>query len=325
MRKNMETKQEELNLRKRDVLGENHSLKAKLESLKQLEKEVYDKLINLEEKSQQKYSTLETEFLGKNKDRMDLESNNKLTDLKIKEELKTNQELEFYLTNNAEIDKNIQINFEKEMSSTENLIAEKTKKYEDVNSKMKDFETKLCEDPFYKTEIEKNATFKRKIKDAEKDTLETNTIVECLELQNEFLTNKKEQVIIDRKKLINQNDELKHEIEAKTQLNEIRIQKKMKDNHSEDLKNMEKHLKFVNESIADLEAKVEKEIEKSKMLNIEIMKNTIEYGHRQEKMKNLEVTTQEKEGQISELKSNFEDCKNEHNNLKDRVCFFTFS
>jgi hypothetical protein len=146
-----------------------------------------------------------------------------------------------------------------------------------------------------------------------------NTKKELLELQNEFLINKKEQAISDRKKLINQNDELKHEIEAKTQLNEIRIQKKMKDNHSEDLGNLEKHLKFVNDSIADLESKVHLEIEKSKMLNIEIMKSTIEIRHREEKMKNLEISTEEKKGNIDVLKSKFEDCKNEHNNLKDKV------
>jgi hypothetical protein len=136
MRKMNESKQEELSLRKRDVLGENYSLKSKLESLRQLEKETYDKLVSLEEKSQQKYGTLENEFLGKNRDRMDLESNNRLAEVKIKEELKTNQELEFYLTNNSEIDKNIHAEFEMEMSNRNNLIAEKTKKHEDMNNKM---------------------------------------------------------------------------------------------------------------------------------------------------------------------------------------------
>jgi hypothetical protein len=160
------------------------------------------------------------------------------------------------------------------------------------------------------------------MKDAERESLEMITKKELLELQNEFLINKKDQIISDRKKLINQNDELNHEIEAKTQLNEIRIQKKMKDNHSEDSANLEKHLKFVNDSIIDLESKVHKEIEKSKMLNIEIMKTNIELRHRQEKMKNLEISTEEKKGNIEVLKSKFEDCKNEHNNLKDKVIIY---
>jgi hypothetical protein len=136
MRKLIEQKNEELTLKKREVLGENHSLKSKLDSLKQLEKEIYDKLINLEEKSQQRYITLENEFLGKNRDRMELESNNKITESKIKEELKTNQDLEFFLTNNAEIEKNIQLEFEEDMVNTENLIAEKTKRYEEITIKM---------------------------------------------------------------------------------------------------------------------------------------------------------------------------------------------
>jgi len=132
----IEQKNEELTLKKREVLGENHSLKSKLESLKQLEKEIYEKLNNLEEKSRQKYMTLENEFLGKNRDRMDLESNNKIIESKIKEELKMNQELEFFLTNSAEIDKNIQLDFDEDMANIENLIAEKTKRYEEVTIKM---------------------------------------------------------------------------------------------------------------------------------------------------------------------------------------------
>jgi hypothetical protein len=136
MRKMIEQKNEELTLKKREVLGENHSLKSKLESLKQLEKEIYEKLNNLEEKSRQKYMTLENEFLGKNRDRMDLESNNKIIESKIKEELKMNQELEFFLTNSAEIDKNIQLDFDEDMANIENLIAEKTKRYEEVTIKM---------------------------------------------------------------------------------------------------------------------------------------------------------------------------------------------
>ena len=54
-------------------------------------------------------------------------------------------------------------------------------------------------------------TLKKRVRDAEREILNVNTDKELLELQNEFLTNKKEQAIIERKKLINQNDELKHE------------------------------------------------------------------------------------------------------------------
>lgn len=167
--------------------------------------------------------------------------------------------------------------------------------------------------------MEKNQVFKNKIKDVEKETLEVNTTIQYLELTNEFLLNKKEEVIAERKKLINQNDELKHEIEAKTQLNELRIQKKMKENNSIELQKLDAHLKSVNESIIDLDAKIGKEQEKSKMFIAEIMKYNIELRHRQERFKKLNESTQDKETFIKELKSKFEDLKNEHTNLKEKV------
>ncbi len=136
MRKNMETKHEELSNKKREVFGENVSLKAKLEALKQLEKEIYEKLINLEEKSQQKLQFLDNEFMTKNRDRLDLEASNRVIEVDIKNELKNNQELEFYLVNNEKMENIIQTEFETEMETIESLTTEKTKQYEDINLKI---------------------------------------------------------------------------------------------------------------------------------------------------------------------------------------------
>jgi hypothetical protein len=140
-----------------------------------------------------------------------------------------------------------------------------------------------------------------------------------LELTNEFLVNKKEETITEKKKLMNGNDELKHEIEAKMQLNEIRIQKKMKENNSEVLKKLDAHLKSVNECIIDTDAKVIKEQEKSRMFISEIIKLNIALRHRQEKHQILTMSSQEKTTELVELKSKFEDLKNEHLNLKEKV------
>lgn len=118
---------------------------------------------------------------------------------------------------------------------------------------------------------------------------------------------------------MNTNDELKHEIEAKMQLNEIRIQKKMKENNSEELKKLDAHLKSVNECIIDTEGKVIKEQEKSKMFNAEILKLNIEMRHRQDKQKVLTGSNEEKAAELTQLKSKFEDLKNEHFNLKEKV------
>lgn len=133
------------------------------------------------------------------------------------------------------------------------------------------------------------------------------------------MVSKKETTITEKKKLITQNDELKHEIEAKTQLNEMRIQKKMKEKNSEELKKLDAHLKSVNDCIIDTEGKMIKEQEKSKMFISEILKLTIESRNRKQKQNILVTSTDAKQKELVELKSRFEDLKNEHLNLKEKV------
>ncbi len=132
----MDSKNEDNTNKKREVQGLNVSLKSKLEALKQLEKEIYDKLVNLEEVSQQKLHSLDNEYFIKNKDRMDLEASNRIAEIDIKNELKTNQELEFYLKNTENFDNLALKEFEEEMSIIETLSNKKTKQYEDTNEKM---------------------------------------------------------------------------------------------------------------------------------------------------------------------------------------------
>lgn len=132
----IESKNEDLTNKKREVHGLNISLKAKLETLKELEKEIYDKLVNLEEVSQLKLHGLENEYCIKNKDRMDLEASNRVGEFDIKNELKTNQELEFYLKNNEKLQNITLKEFEEEMRIIESSSNHKTKKLEEINQKM---------------------------------------------------------------------------------------------------------------------------------------------------------------------------------------------
>ncbi len=54
MRKKQETIQVDVTKKQKEVNGVNETLRSKLDVLKKFEKELYDKLVNLEEKSQQK-------------------------------------------------------------------------------------------------------------------------------------------------------------------------------------------------------------------------------------------------------------------------------
>lgn len=136
MRKIMESKNEDLTSKKREVLGLNFSLRSKLESLKILEKEIYDKLVNVEDKSHQKLNLLENEYMIKNRERLELDSNNRLAELDIKNELVKNKELQFFISNNEQLENLILSEYEKEMETIENITQEKTKQYEDTNIKI---------------------------------------------------------------------------------------------------------------------------------------------------------------------------------------------
>ena len=74
---------------------------------------------------------------------------------------------------------------------------------------------KLESIPGYKEEEENNAKYKEQIEELKEKYLKLNTDAECAELANNYLIKKKEDVINERKKYIDLNIELKHEIEAK--------------------------------------------------------------------------------------------------------------
>jgi hypothetical protein len=319
MRKNMENKLEDLNNKKREVQGQNVSLKAKLQSLKSVEKEVYLKLVNLEEKSNAKLIGLENDFLNKNRERLEIEANNRLAEVELKNENLRNQELEYTIKSAEKLEQMKQEEFEKNLQIIENMTKEKIKAYEIVNEKIKELNSKTSEEPYFKTEMEKNAEYKKKIESIEKEILDINTHVESLDIVNEYLIKKKETVINERKKLINLNDELKREIEAKTQLNEIRIQKKVKENNSEDISKLEAHLQGVINNITELEGKISTEVEKIRVFSTDIIRLNIDLRHKEERRETVIESVDTKLKELSELKDVLEKLKSQHNQIKDKV------
>jgi len=139
----MDAKHEELSNKKREVHGNNVSLKSKLDALKKLEQEIYEKLVNLEEVSQKKMHELENEYYTKNKDRLDLEACNRVSEVDIKNELKANQDLEFYLTHNQKLENLTYKEYEEEMDNIAASSNRKAKQFEEITAKMV-FELFLC-------------------------------------------------------------------------------------------------------------------------------------------------------------------------------------
>lgn len=318
----MENKLEDMSNKKREILGQNASLKSKLDTLKKLEKEMFQKFMNLEEKSNQKLVSLENEYLTRNRERLELEANNRLQEMELKNEIIRNQELEYTLKSTQKLEEQKQQEFEKQMTVIENMTKEKIKTYESVNEKIKDLETKTSEEPYYKIEFEKNSQYKKKIEQVEREICEVNTQVEVLDLANEYIVKKKEDVVSERKKLIGLNDDLKREIEAKMQLNEIRIQKKVKENNSEEIQKLEAHLQGVIKNISELEGKIQYEIEKSRMFSAEIIKLNLDLKHKEEKREIVTESADNKFKELEGLKDKLEELKREHYEIKEKVFFY---
>lgn len=319
MRKNMENKIEDLNNKKREVTGLNISLRAKLETLQRLEKDAYNKLVNYENKSSTKMNTLITDFTSRNAERNDLEANNRLQNTQLTQEIQRNKELEYSITSGQKEDEMNQQEFESQMEIVETMTKEKVKAYDDVNNKIKELDNKTTEEPYYKTEIEKNKGYKTKITGLETEILKLNSQVEGMELVNNYLVDKKKKVVDERKKYVDLNVELRHEIDAKNQLNEIRIQKKVKEANSEEIQKLNEHLKETDDKIADLNEKIAKEIEKVKTFTNEIIKNNIELRHKEEKRKELIESVDDKVKYEGELKATVEELNRQNEDLKSKI------
>jgi chromosome segregation ATPase len=151
------------------------------------------------------------------------------------------------------------------------------------------------------------------------ELLEINTQVELLEEYNGHLTKKKENIANDIKRLIIVNDELKREIETKTQLNEIRIHKKVKENKSEEINKLETNLQTIIKNVTELEGRVENEIGKIRMFSPEILKLNIELRHKENKKENVLESVECKFKLGEELKNRLEEWRRIYRDTKEKV------
>ena len=124
MTNNIET----LKQRNKELLATNVSIKSKYDTLKNLEKNSFEKLMKLDQTSQDKIVTLENDYIVKNKERLEIETNNRLLNVDLSNERSQNQELEFILKSANENQQARQLEFEKEnIDKTKDNTDEKIK------------------------------------------------------------------------------------------------------------------------------------------------------------------------------------------------------
>ena len=319
MRKKMEDEILLLNDKKREIIGINVSLKAKLKSVQDFEQDVYNKLKELEKEKKSTLNEKNSQFFEKDKERTNLEADNRLSNSKLTQTLNENEDLKYNIETDDKIGKMSQEDFNEKIKLIDDLVDIKGKELNDCREKIKIIIEKAESVPNYKEEQENNEKYKKEIEELKDKNLKLQTDAECAEMVNNYLIKKKNDVIAERKKYIDLNIELKHEIEAKMTLNDNRIQKKVREANSEEIQEIKAKLDETNQKVKDLEEKINKEIEKIHNFTKEIIKVNIKLNHRKEFEENLQKNITKEKEELEQNKKTYDVCDEESSTLKDKI------
>ena len=319
MRKKMEDEILLLNDKKREIIGINVSLKAKLKSVQDFEQEVYNKLKELEREKKSLLNEKNSLFFEKDNEKTNLEADNRLSKTNLNQTLNENETLKYNIETEDKIGKMSQDDFNEKIKLVEDLVEIKGKELSECREQIKVITEKAESVPNYKEEQENNEKYRKEIEELKEKNLKLQTEAECAEMVNNYLIKKKNDVITERKKYIDLNIELKHEIEAKTTLNDNRIQKKVREANSEEIQEIKAKLDETNQKVNDLEEKIKKEIDKIHNFTKEIIKVNIKLNHRKEIEENLQKNISKEKEELEENKKTYEVCEEESGTLKDKI------
>ena len=319
MRKKMEDQILNLNDKKREIVGINVSLKAKLDTLQKLELDIYNKLKELESNKTQQLNQDKLNYEEKDNEKINLEAENRLNNTKLKAEINNNEELDYKIKSDDEISKMSQSDVDNNIKLVEDLVQIKGEELNQVHEKIKEITQKAESVPNYNEEKEKNDEFKKQIEELKDKALKLTTDAETAEIANNYLIKKKNEVVEEAKKLRDLNIELRHEIDAKITLNDQRIQKKVREAKSEEIQDITNKLNETKKKVEDLEKKIEKEIEKKHNLTKEIIKLNIKLNHKKEEESDLLKKTEKYKEELEEKKKIYENMDNESDEVKDKI------
>ena len=319
MRKKMEDHILSLNDQKREIVGINVSLKAKLNSIQKLEQDAYNKLKDLENKKKEELNKKNSDFYDKDNERTNLETDNRLQNSKLNQTLKDNEDLKYDIEAGDKLGKMSQDDFNSGIKLIDDLVEIKGNELKECKDKIKSTIESAENVPNYKEEQENNLKYKKQIEELKEQFLKLTTEAECAEMMNNYILKKKNDVIEERKKYIDLNIEINHELEAKTTLNDNRIQKKVREVNSEEINEIKFKLEETNQKVADLEGKIEKEIEKKYNLTKEIIKINIQLKHRKEVEDDLLKRLSKQKEELTQVKKIYESCEDESKKLKDKI------
>ena len=156
MRKKMEDQILLLNDKKREVTGENVSIKAKLTSLQKLELEAYNKLKNLENNKNNELNDNNNNFYEKDNERTNIEADNRLQNSKLNQILNDNESLKYDIETGDKIGKMTQDDIDNNIKLIEDLVEIKGQELSECREKIKILTEKAESVPNFKEEQENN-------------------------------------------------------------------------------------------------------------------------------------------------------------------------
>ena len=319
MRKKMEDEINSLNDKKREIVGINVSLKAKLDTLKKLELDVYNKLKDYEKSKINELNNEKETFEEKNNEKINIENEIQSDNIKLKAEIDNNEELDSKIKIDDEIGKLTQNDFNNDVQLIEDLVKIKGDELSECKEKINDIIQNAESVPNYKEEKEKNDEYKQKIDELKDKVLKLNTDAEIAEMVNNYIIKKKKEVIEETRKYIDLNIELKREIEAKNTMNDSRIQKKSREANSEEIAELKNNLDITNKKIKDLENKIKNECEKKQNFSKDIIKCNIKLSHKKEEEDELLKKIEKYKQELEEKKKQYDNLENESDELKDNI------
>ena len=319
MRKKTEEQIRILNNKKRDIVAQNVSLKAKLVNLQKFEKEIYNKLKQLDNNINNDLNKANNDYSVKENIRMNAEEVNGLLKTKLNAEISNNEDLSLQIESGDKIGKMIQDDFDNDIKLVEDLTEIKGQELSDTREKIKILISKAESVPYYKEEQEKNKEMKIQIAKLKDKALKLNTEAECAEIAYNYIIKKKIDVVNDKKKYIDLNVELKHEIDAKKTLNDARIQKKVREENSEEIQEITTKVNETNQKVLYLENKIQREIQKIHNITQEIIKINIQINHQKEEEDEIQKEIKKNKGELDELEKTYEISHKEKEDLKDKI------
>ena len=186
MRKKMEDEILLLNDKKREIIGINVSLKAKLKSVQDFEQEVYNKLKELEREKKSLLNEKNSLFFEKDNEKTNLEADNRLSKTNLNQTLNENETLKYNIETEDKIGKMSQDDFNEKIKLVEDLVEIQGKELSECREQIKVITEKAESVPNYKEEQENNEKYRKEIEELKEKNLKLQTEAECAEMEHNY-------------------------------------------------------------------------------------------------------------------------------------------